>query len=39
MQVQAVITRNPITCSTGAKSPEPARLMVEYHCGEISART
>src|SRR5690348_4569226 len=35
MQVQDVMTRNPITCSTDAKLPEVARLMVEHDCGEI----
>lgn len=35
MQVQDLMTRNPITCSTDAKLPELARLMVEYDCGEI----
>jgi CBS domain-containing protein len=35
MQVQDLMTRNPITCSTDAKLPELARLMLEYDCGEI----
>jgi CBS domain-containing protein len=35
MQVQDLMTRNPITCSTDAKLQELARLMLEYDCGAI----
>ena len=35
MNVQDLMTRNPVTCSTDAVLPEVARLMVEHDCGEI----
>jgi len=35
MRVQDVMTRSPVSCGSGAKLDEVAKLMVEHDCGVI----